>query len=43
MASQTATPVQIRQIEERIWDELGAFDDTPDARRAQEVVKGRDA
>jgi hypothetical protein len=41
MASQTATPVQIRQIEERIWDELGGFDDTPEARRAQEVVRGR--
>lgn len=39
MASQTATPVQIRQIEERIWDELGEFDDDVDAKAAVEVVR----
>lgn len=39
MASQTATPGQIRQIEERIWDELGAFDDDVDAKAAVEVVR----
>jgi len=39
MASQTASQVQIRQTEERIWDELGVFDDSADARRAEEVVR----
>lgn len=41
MASQTATPGQIRQIEERIWDELGEFDGDDDARAAVEVVRER--
>lgn len=39
MASQTATPAQVRQIEKRVWEELGGFDDSPDAGRAVEVVR----
>lgn len=39
MASQTATPAQIRQIEERIWEELGEFDVGADAKAAVEVVR----
>jgi hypothetical protein len=38
MASQTATQKQIRQIERRLWDELGSFDNSADARRAEEMV-----
>jgi dethiobiotin synthetase/adenosylmethionine--8-amino-7-oxononanoate aminotransferase len=41
MASQTATKEQVRQIERRVWDELGGFDDSVDARAAVEkVVEG---
>ncbi|TLD39373.1 dethiobiotin synthase [Venturia nashicola] len=39
MASQTARPEQIRQIEERIWEELGEFDGGGDAEAAVEVVR----
>ncbi|RDI87394.1 hypothetical protein Vi05172_g2705 [Venturia inaequalis] len=39
MASQSATPAHIRQIEERIWTELGEFDGSGDAKAAVEVVR----